>query len=258
MGGPVEQSIPAAEVGKLQLGIGKDPDERLNWALKFAQRSLDELTSWDKDRLRWELYIFAETPIFWWSALPAYYRQVLRPTFGSVGRFAGAAFGAKVPTDVDLWGIRLQFRGILRDLERQDFAQIGPVSITYFVTHVPPGPLQRQSKREELLDMFCPPIYQPHHKREPLKPLEEATIEVKALSKFAELIMGHRGRFHRCAECKVWFAGRVNQQFCGKACQSRVATRLYRKRRAEESSKSKTAGRRKRRQWSTRALSIAP
>ena len=94
------QTIPTRETGILQLHIGRDPDERLNWALKFAQRNLDGLVSWDRGRLRWEVYFFAVTPIFWWNALPAYYRRVLRPTFGSAGPLE--AIQDEVPTDDDL------------------------------------------------------------------------------------------------------------------------------------------------------------
>ena len=74
-------TIPFVQYEEIQRRVGRDPDERLQWALEFAQRDLGRLTPGDWDNLRWELHALATT-VVWWDTLPKYHREKLRQAFG--------------------------------------------------------------------------------------------------------------------------------------------------------------------------------
>jgi hypothetical protein len=237
-------TIPFVQYEEIQRRVGRDPDERLQWALEFAQRDLGRLTPGDWDNLRWELHALATT-VVWWDTLPKYHREKLRQAFGR-HKLPGT-ITTSLPSREAVQRTQKRFLGILEQFKEKGYAETGEIPIGYFV-QFHRSPLRRRDTASELATMFFPPLYidmDPGYRRKPIQRIG-GEFQNHALVKFAELLAGHPGLVRICPEekCGRWFvASRLNREYCSKRCQMRAATRAYRKRQGQAAQK----GRKKRR-----------
>lgn len=228
------KTISFVHYEEIQRCVGRDPSERLTWALKFAERDLNLLMPGDWERLRWELWAFTVT-LVWWDALPKSKRSAFRFRFGDLSK------ERKQPTTVeahdfpeiqDVRQTHEQFTNLLVDLAQNGVSFVGPISYQLVV------PWLGSQEGRIILDALHA-TGSPENKMAQEAfgnqdyPIEYPLSEFRdyATSRFAELITGHGNLVRICPEeqCARWFvAGRANQDFCGSRCQMRAATRKYR------------------------------
>ena len=232
--GTYKAKLAWADADALQLRIGVDPIERLEWALRFAETDAAQLTAADRDIERWLLALFAATPIFWWERLPTNY-QLLREKFGRSRQPNGQPlFGAwemEVPDDELVADVRQGFQKILTRLRTEDECTI-PVKSYYVISR---GDAAQFKEPKD----FHPPLYFEKRKDDVLSRavlVGTGGFQNEAIFRFAELLAGHHGALRICAEtkCSRWFVSRnANQNYCSAACQSRATSRMHRERKAK-------------------------
>lgn len=212
--------------------MGRDPADRLQWALEFARRDIDKQTGGDWENLCAEIDAFATT-LVWWDRLPKYHRKKLRQDFGRHKFPATITFSP--PSREVIRQTQARFRAVLADLQEKRRADIGPILVNYAILWHR-SPPRRRDPATELHNMFFPPFYvdiAPQTRPRPVQ-LVGADFEEYALVKFAELLAGHPGLIRICPEqkkCGHWFvARRLNQEYCSKRCQTRAAVRAFRER----------------------------
>jgi len=223
-----DATLTYADADALQLRIGVDPIERLEWALRFAEKDDPQLTAADRDIERWQLALFSGTPIFWWDRLPSNY-QLLREKFGHCRRQIGT-WKMPVPDDELVGSVRKKFQGIL-DILRREGACAVKLNVSYVIQ------LGNPTQFREPKD-FHPPLYfdEDLDQLSRGKLVKGGELGDEAKFKFAELLAGHHGALRTCAEkkCSRWFVSRNSlQNYCGSACQSRATSRMHRERKAK-------------------------
>jgi len=244
--------VPWKDIERFMPRIGVNPLERLQWALSFGQKDLELLTSGDRDNLRLELTAFAE-------------KQLRNLRFGrwqlpkSIADASVEDFGDReIPTDKELLDIHAKFHQILSELytiglviipvEQQYLA----IRLTELIRSLPPGykaeaALRRKDKATAFTITDLPPNLRlpPKHTLSVELSLK-GDLHVRALHNLAELLSTFGDLLEICPDekCGRWFVrGRRNQVYCSPQCQTRVNTRNFRKRLAEQ----QRAPRRKRR-----------
>lgn len=221
-----DATLAYADADALQLRIGVDPIERLEWALRFAETDDTQLTAADRDIERWQLALFAGTPIFWWDRLPTNY-QLLREKFGHCRRIG--AWKMPVPDDELVGSVRKKFQQILSTLRGEGFYAI-KLNVSYVIQLG--DPTQFREPKD-----FHPPLYfdEDLDKLSRGMLVRAGELGDEAKFKFAELLAGHHGALRICGEpkCQRWFVSRNSlQTYCGPACQSRATSRALRERKA--------------------------
>ena len=254
------KQIRFAQHETIQLRVGKNPPERLQWALNFTQLDLDNLTNGEWVDLRLELNSFA-TFLVWWDRIPGFHREKIRQQYGH--SLHVMQFSSPI-TEEEARKTQIRFQEILEELKQAKQATVGPMSVTYSVTlrKTPPqkylervlnlpdrptGDLKANMVRSlsAFLQQSMPGFGTPFMR-------VDGGFENQALIKFAELIAGHPGMLRTCPRegCSRWFvARRLNQEYCTKKCQSLVNTWKYREKLEERKKQllAKKTVRRKRR-----------
>jgi hypothetical protein len=225
------------EVQSAQRRVGRTLRERLQWALDFTGRQLDQLTADEWSALRLQFLAFSDVVIPPGTAHSRWVRRML----------TDEPWGA-------LWMERGGRRGPGRPSARADHLQLGPVVKLgdplprLLPTRQKLQESQRKWRRlvDELMSPRCVVSIGPFavnlvvsrsHGRPEARPVA-LEPEGSALLALANLL----GVFaHLIRECKEpschrrFVAGRRGQKFCGRVCQSEAAVAAYRKRRANES-----------------------
>ncbi len=213
------RELPFPQYEQIQMRVGREPRERLAWALVFAQRDLGSLTPGDWENIRWELWSFTLTP--WWKLAEAGWGQ---------GRIYEAY---DFPEQADVISAQTKFGETLADLQHKGFSMIGPVAEILIV------PWSRTEKGQTLrvaLEELTPGEFPPPDSL--YCPLSEFSIYAE--SRFG-LLIGQFGEYLQiCPEedCGRWFvANRSNQDYCSSRCQMRAATNRYRQKRKKRKKK---------------------
>ena len=213
------RELPFPQYEQIQMRVGREPRERLAWALAFAQRDLSCLTVGDWENIRWELWAFTLIP-FW---KPAEARA-------SQGRVYEAYDFAE---QADVISAQTKFGETLADLQHKGFSMIGPVAEILIVpwSRTEKGQTLRVALEELTPGEFPPPdsLYWPL-----------SDFSTYAESRFG-LLIGQFGEYLQICpkkDCGRWFvANRSNQDYCSSRCQMRAATNRYRKKKEKRKKK---------------------
>ena len=149
------------EMALTQRRIGVEPMERLKWALRFAQEPDAARTSIDEDRVRLEVYAFANSLVLW-DRVPARVRAELKNVY--VNYESDARAGQWVPNSLEVRKIKELFGGMIEDFWngktiRQDGFRCLYKRLSY---ELGPDVLQlRQSESERWSDLLgaIPPFW---------------------------------------------------------------------------------------------------
>lgn len=213
------RKLPFPEYEKIQMRVGREPRERLAWALAFAQRDLDSLTPGGWEDIRWELWAFTLIP-FWKPAEAGGDQERIYEAYD----FAEQA---------DVISAQTKFGETLWDLQHKGWSMIGPVTELLIVPWSKTETGQHFRVAFEALTHGAVPspgsLYWP---------LSE--FSTYAESRFG-LLIGQFGEYlHICPEkdCGRWFvANRTNQDYCSSRCQMRSATNRYRQKKKKRKKK---------------------
>lgn len=238
---PDRKAAQFGQIEKIQLKVGREPSERLQWVLNFAQKDLGELTTGEWEDLRWEMAAFSYT-LIWWDRLPKYQQKLLRESFG------GHTFNAKVTIDIpspkEITAIHKGFNHILSELRKDGHAEIGPIEMVMGAFWNKGGSkgrntdaAARRKSITDLFNMYLPPFYDdPFRKRKDPPTVFTGGFFDQARVRLIELIQGHPGMLHVCKDksCARWFvAARVNREYCSKKCQTRARSQRFRLKKAK-------------------------
>ena len=229
------EQVHMDEIEKFQSRVGITFEKRLQWALDFAQRDLNNLSRGDWDNLRMEMGAFAmhvptqgvegeqtvrrlvqKIPKREVSEEISKARQRAQEDIrkGRIHRprqpYGSQTFGM-VPTEQEIRQAQVELRRIVEHLVSRGTAQIGPVHVSYTVSRrdktqiSPPGP------RVAVLSIF---------------PEDRGDFSKGILPVLAYYMGAYGAIIEVCPECKRFFlTGRTNQTYCGTQCQWRVNQR---------------------------------
>jgi hypothetical protein len=236
------ERVDFQQVQSAQPRVGRTLRARLQWALDFTGRQLDQLTADEWSGLRLQFLAFSDVVIPPGTAHSRWVRRML----------TGEAWGA-------LWMERGGRRGPGRPSARTDHLQLGPVvKLGDPFRRLLPAPQtlqESQGKWRRLIDELMSPrhavsigpfavnlLVSRRHGRPEAMPVALET-ERSALLALANLLgaFGHLIRDCKEPSCRRRFvAARRGQKFCGRVCQSEASVAAYRERRANKSRRRST------------------
>jgi hypothetical protein len=221
--------VRATEIVQVEERVGLTAAARLQWALDFARRPLEGLTDGDWSNLRRELVAFdlASIPPQWARSPKATAFLEQRATNPETFPIDPV----ELPSRDDVRQIQEALRRLADDFLHKGVAQVPPLK-TFLVGirskgRFPGGVIQApEDPGLTLVDGV--PVFN----------LVNETLGQLAL---LNLLVGFDALVRECPEpkCHRWFvAGRRNQSYCGVRCQTRAATREWRKAQGQTSKKS--------------------
>ncbi len=213
------REIKFSEYELIQMRVGREPIERLAWALAFVQKDLGSLTPGDWENIRWQLWAFNLIP--WWKPSEA----------GADQRRIYDAY--EFPEQADVISAQTKFGETLTDLKQKGFSMIGPVIEMLIVPWL--GTEKGQNMRAAF-EAITPGE---------LPPPDSLTYPLSEFTVYSEyrfgLLIGQFGEYlHICPgkDCGRWFvASRTNQDYCSSRCQMRSATNRYRQKKKKRKKK---------------------
>jgi hypothetical protein len=241
--------VRTTEIIQVEGRVGRTAAARLQWVLDFARRPLEGLTDGDWSNLRRELVAFHLT-----SVPPQWARRPKATALLEQRATNPETFPidpVELPSRDDVRRIQEALRRLADDFLHKGEARIPPLK-TFLVGLRSkgrfPGGVIQVPEDPGVTSVDGVPVFN----------LVNETLGQLAL---LNLLVGFDALVRECPEpkCRRWFvAGRRNQLYCGVRCQTRAATRAWRKAHGKTSktsqkSRSRPKDGRKRRSGPTRS-----
>jgi hypothetical protein len=212
-----------AELALVQDRVGRTGPDRLAWAVGFARKRLDSLTTSEGLTLRGELLVF---PTFIPGRTPS--RRPSPTTLRATEQPHGSV---DLPTNEETKEAKEAFHAVLERFITHGEARIGPIRVTYRLVRGD-RVTRARPRAGTLADMMYPVDGVPNERRVFLFtfPRQHAIAALpRGLLALVHLLSAHGQLLEVCPNCGGWFvASRTNKVYCSSRCLSRKTTRTLR------------------------------